>query len=77
MTSCSSNSKECGTSSSKPEKKVAGDKPAAGKPTDAKAPAPAAKHTEAKAAAPAAKPTEAKAAAPAAKSEAKKTEAKK
>ena len=77
MTSCSSNSKECGAPSAKPEKKVSGDKPAAGKPTNAKAPAPAAKLTEVKAAELAAKPTEAKAAAPAAKPEAKKTEAKK
>jgi hypothetical protein len=64
MTSCSSNFKECGALSAKPEKKedaktqksAAEAKPAAGKPTDAKAPAPAAKPTEAKAATPAAKP---------------------
>jgi hypothetical protein len=83
MTSCS-NTKECGASSAKPEKKEeakaqksapattkpAEAKPAAGKPTEAKP-------AEVKAPAPAAKPTEAKAAAPAAKPEAKKTEAKK
>jgi hypothetical protein len=83
MTSCS-NTKECGASSAKPEKKEeakaqksapattkpAEAKPAAVKPTEAKP-------AEAKAPAPAAKPTEAKAAAPAAKPEAKKTEAKK
>ncbi len=58
MFSCSSNSKECGASSAKPEKKEDAKErksaPATTKP--AKSPAPAAKPTEVKAAAPAAKP---------------------